>query len=131
MFKRFTLAAAALAMGTTALIPATPAAAQRYDGYYGQRYDRGYNRYNDRYSNDRYSETQYDGRYNDRGYQDYRRYKKCKNQGTAGTIIGAIAGGLLGRSLRGDNATGSIIGGAAGALAGRAIDKSDRPGYCR
>ena len=121
MIKQFTLAAAALAMGATAVIPATPAAAQRYgDRYYGDRYDRYDRGYND-------------GRYYDRGYRDndYRRYKKCKNEGTAGTIIGAIAGGLLGRAVPGNNTTGTIIGGAAGALAGRAIDRADRPGYCR
>lgn len=126
MFKQFSLAAAALAMGGAAVIPATSASAQ-----YGHRYDRGYydGRYQDRGYNDRYYN---DNRYYDRsGYNDYRRYKKCKNQGTAGTIIGAIAGGLLGRSLPGNNTTGTIVGGAAGALAGRAIDKADRPGYCR
>lgn len=120
MFKQFTLAAAALAMGGAALVPATPAAAQRY----ARHYDRGYdNRYQDRYYND--------GRYYDRSYSDYRRYKKCRNQGTAGTIIGAIAGGLLGRSVTSHNTTGTIVGGAAGALAGRAIDRADRPDYCR
>ncbi|VAV96601.1 hypothetical protein MNBD_ALPHA04-174, partial [hydrothermal vent metagenome] len=42
-----------------------------------------------------------------------------------GTIIGAIAGGLLGNEVarRGDKTVGTIIGGAAGALAGRAIDR--------
>ena len=121
MFKQITLAAAALAMGGAALVPATPAAAQRYEN----RYDRGYygDRYQDRYYND--------GRYYDRSRSDYRRYKKCKNQGTAGTIIGAIAGGLLGRSVTSHNTTGTIVGGAAGALAGRAIDRADRPEYCR
>ena len=45
-----------------------------------------------------------------------------------GTIIGAIAGGLLGHEVagrRGDRTTGTIIGGAVGAVAGRAIDKGD------
>ena len=124
MIKQFTLAAAALAMGATAIIPATPAAAQRYgDRYYGDRYDRGYgNRYND-------------GRYYDRGYRDnysYRARQKCKD-GDGGTIIGAIVGGLLGNSIagRGDKTLGTEIGGAGGAHAGRAIDRSDRPDYCR
>lgn len=118
--KQFTLAAAALAMGATAIIPATPAAAQRYgDRYYGDRYDR-YDRYND-------------GRYYDRGYRDsYRARQKCRD-GDGGTIIGAIAGGLLGNVIagRGDKTLGTVIGGAGGALAGRAIDRSDRPNYCR
>lgn len=127
MIKQFTLAAAALAMGTTAIIPATPAAAQRYGGerYYGQRYDNG--RYDGRYSND--------SRYYDRGYRDnynYRARQKCKD-GDGGTIIGAIAGGLLGNVIggRGNRTLGTVLGGAGGALAGRAIDRSDRPDYCR
>lgn len=119
MFKRFTLAAAALAMGSAALVPATPAAAQRYDNHYG----RGH--YDQRYDQRYYDRRDY------RGRDDYRRYKKCKREGDAGTIIGAIAGGLLGRALPGNNTTGTIVGAGAGALAGRAIDKSDRPGYCR
>ena len=90
MIKQFTLAAAALAMGATAVIPATPAAAQRYgDRYYGDRYDRGYgNRYND-------------GRYYDRGYRDnynYRARQKCKD-GDGGTIIGAFVIGILSDGL--------------------------------
>lgn len=120
MTKRFTLAAVALAMGATALVPAA-AEAQRYGGgYYGQqqpRYDRGYN----------------DGRYYDRGYRnDYRARQRCRDGG-GGTIIGAIAGGLLGRVVagRGDRTLGTVLGGAGGALAGRAIDRSDQPGYCR
>lgn len=124
MIKQFTLAAAALAMGATAVIPATPAAAQRYgDRYYGQRYDGQYN--GGRYYND--------GRYYDRGYRNsYRARQKC-NDGDGGTIIGAIVGGLLGNSIagRGDKTLGTVIGGAGGALAGRAIDRSDRPDYCR
>jgi hypothetical protein len=127
MFKKLSLIGAALAMTGTALIPATPAAAQsRYvyndsRGYYGDRdyrgYDRGYGR--------------------DRGYRDYRRYDrddrryyrdrardKC-NDGDGGTIVGAIAAG------RGDRTLGTILGGAVGAIAGREIDRSDRPGYCR
>lgn len=135
MFKQLSLAAAALAMGGTAVIPATSVAAQGYDG----RYDRGYadGRYQDRgYDNRYYNGGGYnggynDGRYYDRSYDDYRRYKKCRNQGTAGTIIGAIAGGLLGRSVTSHNGTGTILGAGAGALAGRAIDRADRPAYCR
>ena len=81
-----------------------------------------------------------DGRY-DRGYRDYdrrgdyRRYnynRRCSN-GTTGTVVGAIAGGLLGRTIdsRGDRTLGTVLGAGAGALAGRAVERSDRPGYCR
>ena len=50
-----------------------------------------------------------------------------------GLIIGAVAGGLLGRSIvgyRGDRTAGAIVGAGVGALAGRAIDKSDDRGRC-
>jgi hypothetical protein len=129
MFKKLSLIGAALAMTGTALIPATPAAAQgRYEyrdrDYRGYERDRGYRR--------------------DRDYRDYRRYdrgdrrysyrarEKC-NDGDGGTIVGAIAGGLAGNAIagRGDRTLGTILGGAVGAIAGREIDRSDRPGYCR
>jgi len=84
--------------------------AQRYGGYYnqGQRYDRRYAQ-----------RTYYGGRY----YNHYGR--RCS--GSTGTIIGAIAGGLLGNEIagRGDRTLGAILGAGAGALAGRAIDRSD------
>jgi uncharacterized protein YcfJ len=120
MFKKLTLAGAAIAMGAASLVPATPAFAQRYDrGYYSDRYDRGYS-----------DRRVYRG--SDRSYRNYRARQKCQD-GDGGTIIGAIAGGLLGNSVagRGDRTLGTVLGGAAGALAGRAIDRSDRPGYCR
>ena len=134
MFKQFTIAAAALATTATGLVPAT-ADAQRYRGdrhAYEQAYNDGYN----------------GGGYYDRGYRDDRRFQGARqyrdsrgyyrnrnqrcNSGTTGTIIGAIAGGLLGRSIDGgrDRAAGTIIGGAAGALAGRAVGKGNNPRYC-
>ena len=110
MMKTFSLAAAALAMSASALVPVSAADAQRYRHSRGDAYDRGY--------------------YN--GERDYRARQKCKD-GTGGAIIGAIAGGLLGRTIdtRGDRTVGTLVGAGAGALAGRAIDRSDRPGYCR
>ena len=92
----------------------------------GGRYDDGYSRYErgDRY--DRYDRREY--RRGDRYYQNNRNYyQRCNNSGTGGTIIGAVAGGLLGNEVarRGNKTEGSIIGAAVGALAGRAIDKSD------
>ena len=130
MFKTFTLAASALALGATALVPAA-ADAQRY----GSRYERGY----DGYQGGGYRDNGYD-----RGYRgDYREYRGndrrynarnrrgCDN--TGGTIIGALAGGLLGHTIagRGDRTLGAVLGAAGGGLAGNAIDKSDNPGYCR
>jgi len=115
MFKKLTLAAAALVTVGTGLVAPVAADAQRY----GSRYDRGYDGYNRR-------------AYRDDGYRAYRARQKC-NDGDGGTIIGGIAGGLLGHTLagRGDRTLGAVLGVAGGALAGRAIDRSDRPGYCR
>lgn len=127
MFRKLSLAGAALAMSATALIPVTPAAAQRYEGQYrGDRggyrdYDRSYRGYDDRGYNDRRAY---------RGY-DRRHRASCNNDG--GTVIGAIAGGLLGNTVagRGDRLLGTVLGAGAGALAGRAIDRSDDPRRCR
>lgn len=122
MFKQLTFAGAALAMTAAAVVPAAPAAAQRYrDGYYGRQYQSGYGDQDRTYRGD-------DQRY----YQHSTPYQKCRD-GDGGTIVGAIAGGLLGNVVagRGDRTLGTIIGGLGGALAGRAIDRSDRPGYCR
>lgn len=143
MLKTFSLAAAA---AVTAMV-AMPAAAEAQPrgkahgywnnsaharGYYDDRYDRR-DRY---YRGDRYErgyDRRYDDRYSRRGYgerhYDERRYsRRCS--GTTGTIIGGVAGALLGREVTRDRyrgrsgTTGAILGGAAGALAGRAIDKS-------
>ena len=119
MFKQLVLAGTALAIGATSI--AAPAEAQRYRGRdhaYERAYRDGYN------GGPRYYR---DGR----GYYRNNRGRGCDN--TGGTIVGAIAGGLLGRSVdqRGDRTLGTVLGGAVGALAGNAIDKSDNPRYCR
>ena len=48
-----------------------------------------------------------------------------KPDGTTGTVVGAVGGALLGRTIDtdGDRMTGTLLGGVAGALAGRAIEK--------
>ena len=124
MLKQLSLVGAALAMGVGAFVPTAPAMAQHYHGhyrgdYYGRDYQRGYDRGDRYYGRDRY-------------YRE-RDYRRCRDDGTGGTIIGAIAGGLLGNTVagRGDHTLGTVLGAGAGALAGRAIDRSDRPGYCR
>ena len=130
---------------------ATPAMASdrdynRYQDDRGYSYDRdGDYRYDDRRFDDRrFDARRYDARYyDDRGYRnrDSRYYggrrnnryegrrfeNRCRDNGTGGTVIGALAGGLLGNQVagRGDRLLGTIIGGGAGALAGRAIDRSD------
>lgn len=115
MFKKLSLIGASFAMGAATLVPAAPAMAQGYYSDY-DRYERG----------DRYERREYRGQ---RGRSYYRgdRYN-CRRSGTTGTIIGAIAGGLLGREVvgrRGDRTAGAIVGGGIGALAGRAIEKGD------
>jgi len=64
------------------------------------------------------------------GYYGGGNYRgRCRDKGTGGTIIGAIAGGLLGNEVgqgrynRGDGTLGAVLGAGAGALAGRAIDR--------
>lgn len=114
MFTKFTLAGAVLAMSGAALVPVAPAAAQRHDrSYQDQRY-----------------QDQRHYRDEDRGYRGYRddrrgyRGRRCNSDG--GTLIGAIAGGLLGNSIagHGDRAIGTVLGAGGGALAGRAIARS-------
>ncbi|WBH17896.1 glycine zipper 2TM domain-containing protein [Sphingomonas radiodurans] len=114
MFKKLSLAGAALAMSTVAMIPAE-ASAQRY----GDRYERQY-RGNDNYRNYRGDDRR------------YYRNQRCNN-GTTGTIVGAIAGGLLGRTIdsRGDRTLGTVLGGVGGAVAGNAIEKSGNARRCR
>ena len=97
----------------------------RERGAYRHDYHEGYGRpvY---YGRPTYQAPVYYGHTVNQGY-------RC-NRGTTGTIIGAIAGGLLGREIgRGgyDNrpsTTGTIIGAGAGALAGRAIERSGHNG---
>ncbi|MCJ8158918.1 glycine zipper 2TM domain-containing protein [Sphingomonas sp. LaA6.9] len=121
MLKKLSLVGAALAMGAGSMVvPTAPAMAR--DGYYRD-YDGG--RY---YRNGRY----YGNNGYNRGYRGQRYYRSnaypCHRDGTTGTIIGAVAGGLLGHEVvgrYGDKTAGAIIGAGVGALAGRAIDKSD------
>jgi hypothetical protein len=129
MLKKIIISTAVAASALTAL-PAAAEAQSRYG--YSSRYD---NRY---YGQQRYDQQRYDQRY-DRRYANQRYYnqrtynggyynhygRRCS--GSTGTILGAIAGGLLGNEVagRGDRTLGAIIGAGAGALAGRAVDRSD------
>lgn len=108
----------------------------------GRDYHRqAYGRQDDRYVERRaYRDVRYQGGYRsdgEQGYYDRAGYDRvdygrpgyryrCQGSGTTGTIVGAIAGGLIGNGLagRGDRTLGLLLGGGAGALAGRAIDKS-------
>jgi hypothetical protein len=52
---------------------------------------------------------------------------RCKRpDGTAGLIVGAAGGALIGRAIdtRGERATGTILGAAAGALIGRNVHRN-------
>ncbi len=116
----------AFALIATAMtgVTATPVMAREYrnNGYYGDYGRAGYG-----YQNDRRDDRQYNQRNRNDRYNNNRNYQRCNNDGTTGTILGAVVGGLLGHEVAGRNARteGAIIGAAVGALGGRAIDKSD------
>lgn len=122
-FRKLSIALALAATTAGAVAPAQAHDRGRHNGWYkhGGYDDRDYRDYR----NDRYG--RYDSRYDQPVYQSYR-YEGCRrSDGTTGTILGAIAGGLVGNSVagrHGDRTTGTIIGGAIGAVAGRAIDKN-------
>jgi len=144
MLKKFTHVSAALSVLFIGLAPTGPALAhERGYGRYETRSDEGhdYRRgYEDRHDHRRwygdyrrYEDRRYEDR---RGYgwhhydreQSYRHREDRCGKGTTGLVIGAVAGGLLGRAVAGrdgDRTAGAIIGGGTGALAGRAIDRSD------
>ena len=116
MFARTFKIAAIAVLGAAIMIPVAAEARHfRGDGYGG-----GYHRGGGYDGNRGYGYG-----YGGRGY--YR--GRCRDRGTGGTIIGAIAGGLLGHEVaqgrynRGDGTTGAIVGAGVGALAGRAIDR--------
>ena len=130
MSTTFALPGAALLLA--ALCAPVAATAQRYGDdapRYGQSYRGGY-------AQQGYAQRGYEARrdgYANRGY-DRAGYRDVRcSSGTGGTIIGAIAGGLLGRSIdtRGDRALGTVLGAGAGALAGNAIGRSGNSPYCR
>ena len=132
MHKTVTHISAALSVLLIGLAPMAPALAHER-GYHpyerwsdeGQDYRRDYE--------DRHDHRRYEGRH---GYSRHRHAEKYSyrhrddrcGKGTTGLVIGAVAGGLLGRAVAGrdgDRTAGLIIGGGTGALAGRAIDRSD------
>ena len=92
----------------------------------GGRRGYGYDRPGDRRGPPRHARRPI--RDNDQIYRDRDGRYYCKrDDGTTGTIVGAIAGGVLGNVIApgGSKTLGTIIGGAGGALAGRAIDRND------
>lgn len=95
-------------------------------GYASNHRDRGH----DSYNRDRDSRNQgYDMSRNDRVYRDNNGAYYCKRRdGTRGTIIGGVAGGVLGNIIApsGSKTLGTIIGAVGGAVAGRTIDKNSK-----
>ncbi len=91
-------------------------------------HDNGYDEYPAQFES-RYDDQNYDrGRYDRRGRFD--RNDRCR-KGSTGMILGAVAGGLLGRAVvgrYGDRTAGTIIGAGAGALGGRAVERSSNRG---
>lgn len=86
----------------------------------------GYNRPDDRRGRPRYERRRLGD--NDQIYRDRDGRYYCKrDDGTTGTIVGAIAGGVLGNVIApgGSKTLGTILGAGGGALAGRAIDRND------
>ena len=110
MLKKLTIAAAALACAVSPAVAHPKGKAHGYWAKHGQQ-ARSY---------DRYEEPRYYG-------ERTRDTRMCRDRGTGGTVIGAIAGGLAGnRLVRRDRTAGTIGGAAVGALAGRAIDRDCR-----
>ena len=56
-----------------------------------------------------------------------------RSDGTTGTIVGGVAGGLIGRAIDGGrrSAVGTLLGAGAGALLGRGIEQSGTAANCR
>lgn len=138
MIQKLGLIGAAIATVATGTIAAAPAQAQYYGGngysrgYYGNGYDNG----RQAYRGNRYAGQPYGYYGNNGGYYGSRAYYgrngynygyRCRSNGTTGTVLGAIVGGLLGDAAvgrRGDGTAGAIVGAGVGALAGRAIERN-------
>jgi hypothetical protein len=108
---------AAVSLAAAATLAPTPASAQFWDSGRRAPYSaRGYGRAYDHP----------DVRQGDGGRAAYtRRHSHC-DKGTGGTLLGAIAGGLLGNAAvgrRGDRTAGTVAGAGVGALLGRAADR--------
>ncbi len=124
MFKALSFSAVIAAVAAVTMAPA-PAEAQGY--YQNAGYYQG--------SGDYFQQVRYDRRYRDgrryrgdRGRYSRNRYYRgrCRDKGNGGTVIGAIAGGLLGHEVagrNGDRTLGTIVGAGGGAVAGRLIDR--------
>ncbi len=122
--KKFLLAAAAVATIGTPLATA-PAFAQHHNN----RNDHGWRGGDQNWD----PANSYDGRHRSarrlgRDDQVYRghdnRYYCRRSDGTTGTVIGAVGGGLAG-NLLGGGTLGTLLGAGGGALLGRSIDRGN------
>jgi hypothetical protein len=125
-----TLKLAGSAIVAAALLAPTAVSAQNY---YGQSYADGAGPARDRDGYPRAGSGR-DGNARDGYHQDrppppprraYRARERCDN-GNVGTILGAIAGGLLGNAAigrHGNHAAGTLAGAGAGALVGHSADR--------
>ena len=117
--KAFSLGIIGSLAALSMAIAPTAAEARWHDG--GNRgHGGGYDRGGGPYGRGPYARGGYDDGGYGRGY--YGRRQRCHG-GAGGTIVGAIAGGLLGNAVAGygNRGAGTIIGGGFGALAGNAI----------
>lgn len=120
-----------LAAAVIAAVPLGACASNDYGNRGG--YDRPGQ--SERYNRDRSRDRDRDRTHNRRQLGDkdviYRdregRYYCKRDDGTTGTIIGAVAGGVLGNVIApgGSKTLGTVLGAAGGGLAGRAIDRND------
>lgn len=131
-FRTLKLAGSALIVA--ALLAPTAASAQSYYGAPQPGYGYGYGHADPPRDRDGYPRagSRRDGYADDdppappprrAAYRDRREH--CDN-GSVGTILGAIAGGLLGNAAigrHGNHAAGTLAGAGAGALVGRAADR--------
>lgn len=121
-----------IALGAACALPLGACMDNGYGGRPGYNSDSGYrqsanrDRGNRRGQDDRRGPRRLGD--NDRVYRgnDGRYYCK-RDDGTEGTIVGGLAGGVLGNLIApgGSKTLGTLLGAGAGALAGRAIDRND------
>jgi opacity protein-like surface antigen len=117
-------------IATLGLGIAAPAAAQWHEpvqqagwngGYQGNYQGGGYYD-DDRYGNAGWNGNRPNGRYGQWNHNDgYCR----RSSGTTGTVVGAVAGGVIGNQVAGrrDRTVGTIAGAVVGGLLGRSIDR--------
>ncbi len=124
----FALSTVAVSIPTTALAGHEHYSSSRGDDGDDEDGDHGdeHRQYQRHYDHERQNYDEHDAR-DQQYYRDthYDRGYRCHSDGTAGLIVGALAGGYLGNRVAGRHhrAVGTIIGGTGGALAGRALDR--------